>query len=382
MARRAKRGKITLSEEDKGYLQGIAKSRTASLREVERARIILSHLEGKTDKGIAHEIGIHRFTVKNCLDKCSSMGMEAAIKDLPRPGAPIKITDEDKMFIVNLACKKPLELGYSYELWTYSLLLNHIHHEATQRKRDQLVNLSRSKLWAILTEAEIRPHKVRYYLEKRDSEFDEKMAQVLWVYKEVELINEERRAHDKDFTIDRITVSYDEKPGIQAKGNTSDDLLPIPGKHPTLMRDHEYVRHGTVSLLSGIDLHSGKVIAHVSKSHKSADFIEFLKKLQTEYPANVKIRLILDNHSAHISKETKKYLETQPNRFEFVFTPKHGSWLNLIEVFFSKMTRSFLRGIRVSGISELIKRIELFIAESNKMPVVFRWKYKMSEVLV
>ncbi len=84
----------------------------------------------------------------------------------------------------------------------------------------------------------------------------------------------------QDFAIDKITVSYDEKPGIQAKGNTSEDLLPVPGKHPTLMRDHEYVRHGTVSLLSGIDLHSGKVIAHVSKSHKRADFIEFLKKLQ------------------------------------------------------------------------------------------------------
>ena len=381
MARRAKRGRITVSEEDREYLQGIAKSRTSSLREVERARIILSHLEGKTDKGIAHEIGIHRFTVKNCLDKCSSMGIEAALKDLPRPGAPAKITEEDKMFIVNLACKKPLELGYSYELWTYSLLLNHIHHEAAQRNRDQLVSLSRSKLWTILTEAEIRPHKVRYYLERRDSEFEEKMAQVLCVYKEVELINK-RKVYDKDFAIDRITVSYDEKPGIQAKGNTADDFLPGTGKHPTMMRDHEYVRHGTVSLLSGIDLPSGKVIAHVSKSHKSADFIEFLKKLQTEYPSNVKIRLILDNHSAHISKETKRYLETQPNRFEFVFTPKHGSWLNLIEVFFSKMTRSFLRGIRVSGINELIKRIELFIDESNKMPVVFRWKYKMSEVLV
>lgn len=313
MARRAKRGKIIISREDREYLQGTAKSRTASLREVERARIILSHLEGKTDKGIAHEMGIHRFTAKNCLDKCSSMGMEAAIKDLPRPGAPKKITDEDKMFIVNLACKKPLELGYSYELWTYSLLLNHIHHEAVQCKRDQLVNLSRSKLWAILTGAEIRPHKIRYYLERRDSEFEEKMAQVLCVYKEVEL-SIAKKVHDKDFAIDRITVSYDEKPGIQAKGNISDDLLPVPGKHPTLMRDHEYVRYGTVSLLSGIDLHSGKVIAHVSKSHKSADFIEFLKKLQAEYPSDVKIRLILDNHSAHISKETKKYLVSERKR--------------------------------------------------------------------
>ncbi len=109
MARRAKREKIALSKDDKEYLQDMTKSGTASLRKVERVRIILSHLEGKTDNGIAHEIGIHRFTVKNCLDNCSSMGMEAAIRDLPRSGAPIKITDEDKKFIVSLACKKPLK---------------------------------------------------------------------------------------------------------------------------------------------------------------------------------------------------------------------------------------------------------------------------------
>lgn len=90
----------------------------------------------------------------------------------------------------------------------------------------------------------------------------------------------------------------------------------------------------------------------------------------------------MDNHSAHISKETKKHLETQPNKFEFVFTPKHGFLLNFIEVFLNKMARGFLREVRVSGISELIKRIELFIDESNKMPVMFCCKYKMSEILI
>jgi transposase len=86
-----------------------------------------------------------------------------------------------------------------------------------------------------------------------------------------------------------------------------------------------------VSLLAGLDLHSGRVIETVSDTHKSADFIAFLKKLEDAYPAPQRIRLILDNHSAHISKETRSYLDTIPQRFVFVFTPTHGSWLNLIE---------------------------------------------------
>ena len=94
----------------------------------------------------------------------------------------------------------------------------------------------------------------------------------------------------------------------------------------------------------------------------------------------MKIKMILDNHSAHISKETQQYLKTVPNRFEFIFTPTHGSWLNIIETFFSKMTRSFLRGIRVDTIQELKDRIEKYLQEINEMPVVFKWKYKLDEI--
>ena len=130
-------------------------------------------------------------------------------------------------------------------------------------------------------------------------------------------------------------VSYDEKPGIQAIATTAPDLPPVPGVHAAFAREHEYKRHGTVSLLAGIDLVTGKVHALVKDRHRSREFIEFLKLLDAAYPAATAIKLILDNHSAHISKETKAWLAEQPaHRFEFTFTPKHGSWLNLIEGFF------------------------------------------------
>ncbi len=163
---------------------------------------------------------------------------------------------------------------------------------------------------------------------------------------------------------------------------TTPDHPPVVGQHPSHLRDYEYERLGTVSLLAGLDLHSGRVIETVSDTHASADFIAFLKKLDSAYPEQRRIRLVLDNHSAHISKETRSYLETVPQRFVFVFvfTPKHGSWLNLIENQFSKMTRSMLRGIRVASKQELIARIHPYFEEINAAPVVFRWKYKMDEI--
>src|ERR1700704_4777537 len=173
-------------------------------------------------------------------------------------------------------------------------------------------------------------------------------------------------------------ISYDEKPGIQAIATTAPDLPPAPGAHATFAREFEYKRHGTVSLLAGIDLISGKVHALVRDRHLSREFIEFLKLLDAAYPTDTAIKLILDNHSAHISKETGAWLATQPaHRFEFTFTPTHGSWLNLIEGFFSKLARSVLRHIRVASKQELKDRIMAAMDFFNQQPVVHTWTYKL-----
>jgi transposase/uncharacterized protein YqgV (UPF0045/DUF77 family) len=240
-----------------------------------------------------------------------------------------------------------------------------------------LKKLAKSKLWSILNEAEIKPHKVKYYLERRDPEFETKMAQVLCVYKEIHVAIENKQT---DMPV--VTVSYDEKPGIQAIENTVTDLSPEPYLHTSIGRDYEYIRHGTQSLLAGINLMTGEILATVSDTHKSIDFITFLDKIDQRYKDAEKIRIILDNHSAHVSKETMKHLETKPNRFEFVYTPKHGSWLNIIECFFSKLTRVFLRNLRVSSKEELKQRLIQYIDEINKDPVVFRWTYKMDETFI
>src|SRR4029077_10753443 len=177
-------------------------------------------------------------------------------------------------------------------------------------------------------------------------------------------------------------ISYAGQPGIQATPNTAPDLPPEPGVHATFAREFEYERHGTVSLLAGIDLLSGKVHALVRDRHRSREFIEFLKLLDAAYPAHTAIKLILDNHSAHISRETTAWITQQPaHRFEFTFTPTHGSWLNLIEGFFSKLARSVLRHIRVASKQELKDRIITAMDFFNREPVVHTWTYKLDRAL-
>jgi transposase len=195
------------------------------------------------------------------------------------------------------------------------------------------------------------------------------------VYKEVEIELEGNAASGI------VSVSFDEKPGIQAIANIAPDLAPT-AEHGYVGRDYEYKRLGTVSLLAGLNLITGEIISLIRDTHKSSDFIDFLKAVDEKYAEAERIRVVLDNHSAHTSRETRQYLANRPGRFEFVFTPKHGSWLNLIESFFSKLARVCLKGIRVASKEELIARISRYIEEVNEVPVVYRWKYKMDEVTV
>ena len=379
-----KRPPLQFTETEQRTLIAVRKSRTEERRRGLHAGILLDSFAGDSDEVIARRHHISRTTVVLCVQKCLQFGVEAALNDLPRPGKPRRVPDDAVAWVLDLACRKPKDLGYSYELWTYNLLTQHIRKHCEAAGHASLRKVSRSKLHKILHAGELRPHKVRYYLQRRDPAFETKMANVLHVYKEVELINSTRDGwvSGAERELGMVTLSYDEKPGIQALAVTTPDRPPVVGKHARHGRDHEYRRLGTVSLLAGLDLHTGAIIETVSDTHASADFMAFLNQLDAAYPEHQTIRLVLDNHSAHISKQTRMYLETVPRRFTFVFTPKHGSWLNLIETQFSKMTRSMLRGIRVASKQELIDRIHQYYREVNADPVVFRWQYKLDETFI
>jgi transposase len=369
---------LSLTEADLERLKAIAQSRTEPASRVERARILLGYWKDPSFYAVAQALGLHHQTVQRCVERAAVEGPIAALDDRPRPGKEPTITMEAKAWLTDLACRKAKEFGYPHELWTTRLLAQHAREHGPAEGHACLATLVQGTVCKILDEEEVKPHKVRYYLEQRDAEFAEKMAEVLCVYRKVKLLKKAASCASKKPSDAVALISYDEKPGIQAIATTSPDLPPEPGVHASFARDYEYKRHGTVSLLAGIDLLTGQVHALVRDRHRSREFVEFLKLLDATYPVDTAIHLILDNHSAHISKETKAWLAEQADgRFQFTFVPKHGSWLNLIEGFFSKLARSVLRHIRVSSKQELKDRIMAAMEFFNRDPVVHTWTYKL-----
>ena len=372
---------INLTVEDREYLEMQTRARTIQAQTVCRARILLLKADGCSIDNIADKVGVNRKSVMLCLNKYAEGGVDNALFDAPGRGRNAEITDDEKSWIINIACQKPTDFGYAAETWTYAKLTSHINKSAEAAGYIRLSTIHKSTVHSILDEAEIKPFRIKYYCENRDPDFDTKMHNVLLVYKQLSMQFDEDGQlipWDEDKEVVHV-LSYDEKPGIQAIATTSKDLLPDE-HHSTISRDYEYKRLGTLSLLAGIDLQTGEAIPLVSETHNSKDYIEFLKILDNKYPEGDKIRIVLDNLKVHTSEETRKYLATVPGRFEFVFTPKHGSWLNMVEGFFSKMTKQMLRGIRVKSKAELVDRIYLYFEEVNAEPVVFHWKYHLDDI--
>ena len=372
MAGKTRQARLILTDEDKAELEQLARSRTAPFREAQRSAILLGYHAGESVASMGRRLGMTRLSVSKWVAKALAVGPIAALKDnYHRPKEPV-IGDDAKAWVVHVACSKPKDLGYAAEVWSRQALARHIREQAVEAGFPALSRAAKATVHRILAAQPLHPEKVKYYLERRDPDFEAKMRNVLIVYQDVELQNAKRSAGETASGI--LTVSVDEKPGVQAIANTAPDLPPVPGKHPKISRDHEYERLGTCSILAALDLQDGHITARVEDRHRSVEFISLLSDLDARYPQECTIRVILDNHSSHISKETQAFLATHPNRFQYVLTPKHGSWLNIVETLFGKMARSFLRHIRVRSLDELKARILMGIAEINAAPVVHRWK--------
>jgi len=363
---------LKINRKDRKKLRVLSRSRTVPHATVLRAKILLGHRQGHPTLSLSRNLHVSRSTVNRCVDKALQFGINVALKDLPRSGRPATITQEAITWLLSLACAKPKDFGHPHELWTIRLLTEHIRQRCRKANHPSLLRIAPGTVCKILSQNKIKPHKIKYYIQKRDPDFETKMTKVIKEYRRVERIKKHPAKSKKNNKT--VWLSYDEKPGIQAIQNIAPDLNPAPGKHSTFARDPEYKRLGTISLLAGLNLVTGKIYHLVADRHRSREFVQFLKNLIASHPATTTFRIILDNHSAHISKETRAFLKTVPNRFHFIFTPVHGSWLNLVESFFAKMAKSVLRHIRVDSKAELIRRIKLYLNRNNADPVVFAWK--------
>ena len=215
---RPRKKSLQFSTEDRNELQRIATSRTEPAARVSRARALLAYEDGEgTNAEIASEAGMSTVALANLVNKCITFGPMVALNDLPRSGRKSIITDEDKAYVKHIACYKPKDFGYPEELWSAEKLAKHIREHCADDGYPSLSRINKSMVWKILEESGMKPHRIRYYLENRDPEFHEKMMQVLMVYKETQI------AIETEIDTGVVTISYDEKPSIQALGCTAED---------------------------------------------------------------------------------------------------------------------------------------------------------------
>lgn len=376
--------KFTLDDNHRAELEKLANSGMTPVVIAQRAKILLLKNAGKSASSIADELDISRHTaelwIKKYRARTEDDSIEALLSINKGRGRKEEITGEAKTWLISIACTQPKEFGYAAETWTTKSLTKHINKTAAGAGYERLSTITESGVYRILDKSKIKPFRIQYYCERRDPDFDDKMHNVLLVYKQLSMQFDEDN-NLLPFEDEEVVhvVSYDEKPGIQAIATVAEDLPPTKD-NGVIKRDYEYRRLGTVSLLAGIDLQTGEAMPLVSDSHNSDDYIEFLKMLDAKYPKGDTIRLVLDNLKVHKAKKVIQYLTTVEGRFEFVFTPKHASWLNLVESFFSKMSRQMLKGIRVKTKEELVRRIYRYFDEINEEPVVYHWTWHLDDI--
>ena len=232
--------------------------------------------------------------------------MEAGLEDRYHRAKEPVITEESKAWVLSLACTKPKEHGLAAELWSLSALARFTREHAAAQGHPSLVRAGKATIWRILHAGEIKPHQVRYYLERRDAQFEEKMREVLMVYQEVALQNAASTSNEGASSV--ITVSLDEKPGVQAIENTAPDLPPVPDSTvrgagitntSAMGRCPSWLPWTCTMAKSSRKSTPGTAVGNTSCC---------LRSWVDHYPKDCAIRVILDDHSAHISKETMAYL--------------------------------------------------------------------------
>src|SRR6202165_805213 len=227
---------VAMTDEEVARLMAISRSRTEPASRVERAQMLLAYREKPSFFAVGQRLGVHPQTVQRCIERALAYGPLMALDDRPRPGKEPMITPEAKAWLVSLACDKAKDHGYPHELWTTRLLARHARERGAAAGHECLANLVQGTVCKILGQEEVKPHKVRYYLERRDAEFEQKMAEVLWVYREVQILKKaaaQGKKKEEKRGKTGAMVSYDEKPGIQAIATTSPDLPPVPGTYAT-----------------------------------------------------------------------------------------------------------------------------------------------------
>lgn len=338
---------LEVSELDRAVLERRTRSKTASQRDVTRARVVLMAADGKSNNAIAEAVGIDTRYVGMWRKRYRAQGLDG-LKDRPRPGRPLIYGHDDRLRIVKTICDTPPEPA---SRWTMDAV--------SQTLADE-VGISASQVWRVCTGLDLKPWQVRSWMTSHDPDFWAKAADVCGLY--------------LDPPENAIVYSIDEKSGMQAKSRKNLTKPAIPGA--PARQEFEYVRHGTAVLFAALEVHDGGVDGWVADSTRSENFVAFLSDLVAKNPKEIELHCIVDNLSAHSTEAVEEFLDDPEHHHVFLHnTPTHASWLNQVELFLSIVSRRLLKHGEFASVDDLATKLIAFIDDYNRSAKPFRWTY-------
>src|SRR5258705_1353545 len=345
---------VAVTGEQRARLMALARSQTRTYRLVQRARVVVFASRGCSNAAIARRLGLERRTVRKWRNAFDPSKIEASLEDRPRCGRPRRIPGWVRCEVVKLACARPDPKAQPFRAtWTLDELQRAVVHQTGNA-------ISRSEVCRTLLSHALKPHTVRMWLHSPDPAFRERVRRVCDLY-----------GHPpKSATV----LCIDEKTGMQALERIHPTRPAAPGRPGRL--EFEYRRHGTRTLIAAFDPHTGKVFGHCRRKRRQKDLVAFMKALARHWP-NGDVYVIWDNLNTHKNELWEQFNRDHGSRFHFVYTPKHASWLNQIELWFSVLQRRLLRHGSFASVEHLASQVLGFIRHWNAYEAhPFRWNFR------
>jgi transposase len=338
---------LAITDEERVELQRRVRAHTTPQRAAKRARIVLLAADGVPNRQIAPIVGMNEHTVAHWRHRFQAERL-AGLTDRKRPGRPLVYDHDQRLRIVATVTQQPPDPASH---WSHSQLAEELAD----------MGISASQIGRILADLDIKPHRVRSWITRpQDPGFWERAADICGLY----LIP----------PTGALVLSVDEKTGIGARSRTRPTTRPAPGRPSR--QEHEYVRHGTATLLAALDVHRGGILTATDLDRNTAaNFISFLEELDAKVPVELEVHLVLDNGSSHIANATRRWFSNH-KRFHPHYTPTHASWLNQVELFFSILARRLLKRGEFRSVEDLVARMMAFIDDYNRTARPFRWTYE------
>src|SRR5512132_2603382 len=337
---------LTITEEERAELGRRVRAHTTPQRAAKRARVVLLAAEGVPNRQIGPLLSMNQHTVSHWRHRFEAERL-AGLEDRPRSGRPLVYGHDQRLRILATVTQQPPDPASH---WSHSQLADALSD----------IGISASHTGRILADLDIKPHRVRGWITRPDDPgFWERAADVCGLYLAP--------------PTNALVLSVEEKTGIGARSRARPATRPAPGRPSR--QAHEYVRHGTATLLAALDVHrGGGVQAADVDRNTAANFTCFLDDLDACVPADLQVHLVLDNGASHIANATRWWF-VDHSRFHPHYTPTHASWLNQVELFFSILARRLLKRGEFASVADLVAKVMAFIDDYNRTARPFRWTY-------